>query len=182
MKAQWQLGRLGWYVGQGLVVGSMQCRGKTWAPVGKAIAPVLWQTPLRSHGHSHGHSHGEKSEGKEVTVTFIQEKDGVSKTVQGRVGMNVLRVAQAHGVELEGACECSLACSTCHVVLEEELFEKLPEPSDDENDMLDLAFGLTETSRLGCQVEITEGMDGSVFRIPAATRNMYVDGHVPKPH
>jgi len=48
--------------------------------------------------------------------------------------------------------------------------------------MLDLAFGLTETSRLGCQVEITEGMDGSVFRIPAATRNMYVDGHVPKPH
>jgi ferredoxin len=115
-------------------------------------------------------------------VTFIQEKDGVSKTVKGRVGMNVLRVAQAHGVELEGACECSLACSTCHVVLEEELFEKLPEPSDDENDMLDLAFGLTETSRLGCQVEITEGMDGSVFRIPAATRNMYVDGHVPKPH
>jgi ferredoxin len=115
-------------------------------------------------------------------VTFIQEKDGVSKTVKGRVGMNVLRVAQAHGVELEGACECSLACSTCHVVLEEELFEKLPEPCVDENDMLDLAFGLTETSRLGCQVEITEGMDGSVFRIPAATRNMYVDGHVPKPH
>ena len=93
-----------------------------------------------------------------------------------------LRVAQAHEVELEGACECSLACSTCHVILEDDLFERLPEPSDDENDMLDMAFGLSETSRLGCQVELTEDMDGAVFRIPSATRNMYVDGHVPKPH
>jgi len=118
----------------------------------------------------------------QVTCTFIQEKDGVSRTVKGHVGMNVLRVAQAHEVELEGACECSLACSTCHVILEHDLYERLPEPSDDENDMLDMAFGLAETSRLGCQVIVTEDMEGTVFRIPAATRNMYVDGHVPKPH
>lgn len=135
-----------------------------------------------SHGHSHGHSHGDEPSGPPVTVTFIQEKDGVSKTVTGYAGMNVLRVAQAHEVELEGACECSLACSTCHVILEDELFDRLPEPSDDENDMLDMAFGLSETSRLGCQIELTEDMEGAVFRIPSATRNMYVDGHVPKPH
>lgn len=96
--------------------------------------------------------------------------------------MNLLRVAQAYEVELEGACECSLACSTCHVILEQDLFERLLEPSDDENDMLDMAFGLAETSRLGCQVIVTEDMEGAVFRIPSATRNMYVDGHVPKPH
>jgi ferredoxin len=150
-----------------------------------AAAPIrrLWNTPPQwSHGHSHGHSHGGEHDGPAVTITFVQEKDGVSKTVTGWVGMNVLRVAQAHEVELEGACECSLACSTCHVILEEELYNRLGEPSDDENDMLDMAFGLDETSRLGCQVELTEDMDGAVFRIPAATRNMYVDGHVPKPH
>mmetsp|Transcript_81016 Transcript_81016/g.217395 ORF Transcript_81016/g.217395 Transcript_81016/m.217395 type:complete len:105 (-) Transcript_81016:3257-3571(-) len=81
-----------------------------------------------------------------------------------------------------GACECSLACSTCHLILEEPLYDSLPEPSDKENDMLDLAFGLTPTSRLGCQVVLTEEMAGATFKIPAATRNMYVDGHVPKPH
>eukprot|EP00277_Geminigera_cryophila_P003383 CAMPEP_0179428902 /NCGR_PEP_ID=MMETSP0799-20121207/14440_1 /TAXON_ID=46947 /ORGANISM="Geminigera cryophila, Strain CCMP2564" /LENGTH=181 /DNA_ID=CAMNT_0021204593 /DNA_START=93 /DNA_END=638 /DNA_ORIENTATION=- len=149
---------------------------------GRVPARQLWQTPWRASGHSHGHSHGDEHEGPAVTLTFIQEKDGVSKTVKGWVGMNVLRVAQAHDVELEGACECSLACSTCHVVLEDVFFDKLPGATDDENDMLDMAFGLQETSRLGCQIEVTEDMEGAVFRIPSATRNMYVDGHVPKPH
>jgi ferredoxin len=62
------------------------------------------------------------------------------------------------------------------------MFDKLPEADDDENDMLDLAFGLTETSRLGCQVIATEELDGIRVRIPSATRNFAVDGHVPKPH
>jgi ferredoxin len=159
-----------------------RCTPVPWVSA-QASGQRLWQASWRaSHGHSHGHSHGEEHEGPAVTVTFIQEKDGVSKTVKAWVGMNVLRVAQAHEVELEGACECSLACSTCHVVLDDALFDKLPEPTDDENDMLDMAFGLTETSRLGCQIEVTEDMDGAIFRIPSATRNMYVDGHVPKPH
>ncbi len=96
--------------------------------------------------------------------------------------MNLLRVAHANNVDLEGACECSLACSTCHLVLEDKLFQTLEEPTDKENDMLDLAFGLTPTSRLGCQVILTEDMENTVFTIPSATRNMYVDGHVPKPH
>ena len=82
-----------------------------------------------------------------------------------------------------GACESSLACSTCHViVLQQDYFDRIPEPSDEENDMLDLAFGLTETSRLGCQVKMSEGLRGIKVRIPSATRNMAVDGYKPKPH
>lgn len=75
-----------------------------------------------------------------------------------------------------GACERSVACSTCHVILTPEDYDRLPEPEDDENDMLDMAFGLTDTSRLGCQVILTKALDGITATLPAATRNMYVDG------
>jgi ferredoxin len=72
-----------------------------------------------------------------------------------------------------GACGGSCACSTCHVIVEnEELFEKMEEPDDDENDMLDLAFGLTETSRLGCQVIMTPELDGLRVKLPSMTRNL----------
>jgi len=76
----------------------------------------------------------------------------------------------------QGACEGSVACSTCHVILPEEYYDLLPEPEDDENDMLDMAFGLTDTSRLGCQVKLTKGLDGVTCTLPSATRNMFVDG------
>ena len=77
----------------------------------------------------------------------------------------------------------SLACSTCHVIIEDEkVYDALPEPDDDENDMLDLAFGLTETSRLGCQVIAAKEIDGLRLSLPRATRNFAVDGFVPKPH
>lgn len=75
-----------------------------------------------------------------------------------------------------GACEGSVACSTCHVILPEEFYDRLPEPDDDENDMLDMAFGLTDTSRLGCQVKLTKDLDGITCTLPSATRNMFVDG------
>lgn len=72
-----------------------------------------------------------------------------------------------------GACGGSCACSTCHVIIEDpDLFDKMEEPSDDENDMLDLAFGLTETSRLGCQVPMSKDLDGMVVRLPTMTRNL----------
>lgn len=77
---------------------------------------------------------------------------------------------------ISGACEGSVACSTCHVILPQEHYDKLPEPEDDENDMLDMAFGLTETSRLGCQVVLTRDLDGITATLPSATRNMFVDG------
>jgi ferredoxin len=72
-----------------------------------------------------------------------------------------------------GACGGSCACSTCHVIVEdEELYDKMSELDDDENDMLDLAFGLTETSRLGCQVIMTKELDGLRVKLPSMTRNL----------
>jgi ferredoxin len=74
---------------------------------------------------------------------------------------------------MEGACGGSCACSTCHVIVEDEaLYDKMTEPDDDENDMLDLAFGLTETSRLGCQVVMSKELDGLVVKLPRITRNL----------
>ncbi|KAK8743090.1 hypothetical protein OTU49_001519 [Cherax quadricarinatus] len=81
-----------------------------------------------------------------------------------------------------GACEASLACSTCHVYVDDEYIEKLPEPLEEEEDMLDLAVFLRNNSRLGCQIILTKELDGLTLRLPQATRNFYVDGHVPKPH
>src|ERR1700712_2730490 len=72
-----------------------------------------------------------------------------------------------------GACEGSCSCSTCHVIVEDEaLYDKMEEATDDENDMLDLAFGLTETSRLGCQIVMSKKLDGLRVRLPSMTRNM----------
>lgn len=90
-------------------------------------------------------------------------------------GLSILEVAHQNNVDLEGACEGSLACSTCHVIVESEWYDALPEATEDEEDMLDLAFGLTRTSRLGCQIILTPELDGITVRLPAATRNMMVE-------
>lgn len=83
-------------------------------------------------------------------MTFVQ-RDGCETALRAPPGANLLEVAHANGVDLEGACEGSLACSTCHVYLEAAVFEALEEPGDDENDMLDLAFGLSELyAQRGC--------------------------------
>ena len=87
----------------------------------------------------------------------------------------MLEIAHRNHIGIEGACEGSLACSTCHVIVEKEWFDKLDTASEDEEDMLDLAFGLTHTSRLGCQIKMSEELDGLVVKLPAATRNMMVD-------
>jgi 2Fe-2S ferredoxin len=107
-------------------------------------------------------------------MTFI-ERDGTRREVDAPLGLSVLEIAHQNGVDIEGACEGSLACSTCHVVVEQQWFDKLSPASEDEEDMLDLAFGLTETSRLGCQIVITEALDGLVVKLPAGTRNMMND-------
>jgi ferredoxin len=107
-------------------------------------------------------------------MTFI-ERDGTRKEVEAPVGLSVLEIAHRNNIDIEGACEGSLACSTCHIVVEDSWFEKLEEASEDEEDMLDLAFGLTATSRLGCQIIITEEMDGLTVTLPQETRNMLLD-------
>jgi 2Fe-2S ferredoxin len=104
-------------------------------------------------------------------MTFI-ERDGARREVEAPLGLSVLEVAHKHAIDIEGACEGSLACSTCHVVVDPEWYELLKTATEDEEDMLDLAFGLTQTSRLGCQIIMTEELDGLTVRLPAATRNM----------
>ncbi len=104
-------------------------------------------------------------------MTFI-ERDGTRREVDAPLGLSVLEIAHKHGVDIEGACEGSLACSTCHVIVDPEWHELLKEASEDEEDMLDLAFGLTQTSRLGCQIIMTEELDGLTVKLPQATRNM----------
>jgi 2Fe-2S ferredoxin len=99
------------------------------------------------------------------------ERDGTRREVDAPLGLSVLEVAHKHNVDIEGACEGSLACSTCHVVVDPDWFGKLTPPTEDEEDMLDLAFGLEKTSRLGCQLVMTETLDGLVVRLPAGTRN-----------
>lgn len=104
--------------------------------------------------------------------------DGERKEVDAPVGLSVLEIAHKNNVSLEGACEGSLACSTCHVIVDEKYFEMLDEPTENEEDMLDLAFGLTHTSRLGCQIKISEDLDGLTVKVPGTTRNMMVDKKV----
>lgn len=109
---------------------------------------------------------------RRLYVTFI-DKEGEEHKVSVCEGDNLLDIAQAHDLEMEGACGGSCACSTCHVIVTDEgLYDQMPEPEDDENDMLDLAFGLTETSRLGCQVKMTKDLDGLVVKLPTMTRNL----------
>ncbi len=108
-------------------------------------------------------------------MTFVSPDGKIRKEVDAPVGLSVLEIAHRNGIDLEGACEGSLACSTCHVVVESKWFDDLDEPSEEEEDMLDLAFGLTHTSRLGCQIKMTEDLDGLVVVLPSATRNMMVD-------
>ena len=104
-------------------------------------------------------------------MTFI-ERDGTRRLVDAPLGLSVLEIAHRNDIDLEGACEGSLACSTCHVIVDPEWYELLEEATEDEEDMLDLAFGLTRTSRLGCQIIITEDLDGLTVSLPAGSRNM----------
>jgi 2Fe-2S ferredoxin len=104
-------------------------------------------------------------------MTFI-ERDGNRKTVDAPLGMSVMEIARKNDVDIEGACEGSLACSTCHVIVEPDWFAKLTPASEDEEDMLDLAFGLTKASRLGCQIVMRPELDGLVVRLPKEVRNL----------
>lgn len=104
-----------------------------------------------------------------VTVNFI-DRDGDKMTVNAKVGDSLLDVAKDNDVDLEGACEGTLSCSTCHLIFKPDEMDKLKldEPSDEELDMLDLAYGLEDTSRLGCQIIVTKNFEGITVRVPKA--------------
>ncbi len=101
--------------------------------------------------------------------------DDTEVEVDAPNGLSVLEIAHKNKIDLEGACEGSLACSTCHVVVDQKFFDELDEPEEEEEDMLDLAFGLTHTSRLGCQIIMSDELDGLRVKLPGVTRNMMVD-------
>ena len=101
------------------------------------------------------------------TVSFAYIlRNGEERQVEAEVGKHLLDVAHDNNIELEGACGGELACATCHLVFDPEIYASLPEKKEEEDDMLDLAFGLTETSRLGCQICVRESFAGMKVRIP----------------
>ena len=104
-------------------------------------------------------------------MVFV-ERDGTRKEVEAPVGLSVLEIAHRHDIDIEGACEGSLACSTCHVIVDDGWYQRLAEASEEEEDTLDLAFDLQRTSRLGCQIVMTEELDGLTVHLPGETRNM----------
>ncbi|MEY2943692.1 MAG: hypothetical protein RLY97_1706 [Pseudomonadota bacterium] len=111
------------------------------------------------------------SDSLDICVNFITAK-GANIAAKGAVGSRLLEIAQAAGMDLEGTCEGQMACSTCHVIVGDDYFAKLPPASNDEEDMLDLAAGVCRTSRLSCQITLTADLDGINVRIPGESRDM----------
>ena len=107
-------------------------------------------------------------------IIFISADGKSQSEIEAPIGLSLLEIAHRNGINIEGACEGSLACSTCHVIVDPIWYDKLSPAIEEEEDMLDLAFGLTRTSRLGCQIRISEELDGLIVRLPAATRNLSV--------
>ena len=116
-----------------------------------------------------------------IGITFI-DRDGQHIPVLGLPGEHLLSLAHRHDIDMEGACDASLACTTCHVYIQHEYLRALAASSEEEEDLLDLAPFLESNSRLGCQVLLSREMEGMVVTLPKVTRNFYVDGHIPKPH
>lgn len=106
-----------------------------------------------------------------IKVTF-RKPDDTDLLVETEPGVSVLQLAQEQGLEIEGACEGNMACSTCHIIVDKEHFLCLPDASEEEEEMLDLAAGLKATSRLGCQIIVDEKLDGAVLTLPKTTKNM----------
>lgn len=101
-----------------------------------------------------------------LKMTFVDPGGGRHK-VEAAEGNTVLEIAHRHGFDLEGTCEGCMACSTCHVIVDECWFTKLDDASEEEEDILDLAFDVRPTSRLGCQISLSSALDGLVVTLPS---------------
>ncbi|HVI98548.1 MAG TPA: 2Fe-2S iron-sulfur cluster-binding protein [Sphingomonas sp.] len=107
-----------------------------------------------------------------ILVRFVSADGARIEEAQGSPGDRLLDLAQAYGQPLEGTCEGQMACSTCHVIVAPEDVDKLPPPSEEEEDMLDLALGATRTSRLACQITLTDAMESLTVKMPPGARDM----------
>lgn len=103
-------------------------------------------------------------------MTFITP-DGARREMDAPLGHSLLEIARTNGVPIEGACDGSLSCATCHVIVAPEYFGLLDPVSEDEEDMLDLAFGVTKFSRLGCQIQMTDALNGLTVTLAEETVN-----------
>lgn len=149
---------------------------------GRTVARGYRSTPALHHLAPDA----ERASAADVPFTIV-DRDGKEHHVCGKAGDNLMYLAhklqeENPAIVIEGACEASLACSTCHVILSSEHFDLLEEPSEQEEDMLDMAPCLAPTSRLSCQIILKPELTGMVVNLPKFTRNFYVDGHVPEPH
>uniref|UniRef100_A0A1W7RHC0 Adrenal ferredoxin n=1 Tax=Agkistrodon contortrix contortrix TaxID=8713 RepID=A0A1W7RHC0_AGKCO len=128
-----------------------------------------WSNAARLGSCRTFHAAGGLSSEEKVTVHFIN-RDGDKLTAKGKVGDSLLDVVIDNNLDIDGfgACEGTLACSTCHLIFEDHIFEKLDAITDEEMDMLDLAYGLTERSRLGCQICLKNYMNNMIVRVPEA--------------
>ena len=106
-----------------------------------------------------------------LSITFLYA-DGSRRGVIATEGESILALAWRVGAGIEGDCEGAMACSTCHVVLTESDFDRHPPPSEEEESILDLAPGVCDTSRLGCQVVLNAADEGMVIRLPAAAPSL----------
>ena len=104
-------------------------------------------------------------------VTFI-DRDGTRHELDAPIGDTLMEIGREAGLDIEGACDGCMACSTCHLIVDPAWYPRMEAADEDERDMLELAYCLTRTSRLGCQIEVTEALDGLVVMLPAETRNM----------
>jgi ferredoxin len=104
-------------------------------------------------------------------VRFFRADGTLDKEVEAAAGQRLLDVAWAERQPLEGACEGVMACSTCHVIVDPEDFARLPKASEEEDDLLDLAPHAGRTSRLACQIILTEGLESLSVRIPPSSKN-----------
>ncbi|MEO9633895.1 MAG: 2Fe-2S iron-sulfur cluster-binding protein [Parasphingorhabdus sp.] len=109
-----------------------------------------------------------------LTVHFISSDGEQTVSAEASEGDDLLTVAQIHVQPLEGTCEGQMACSTCHVIVEAADFDKLPDATEMEEDMLDLAAGARRTSRLACQITLTAELDGLTVHMPIESRNMQI--------
>lgn len=100
-----------------------------------------------------------------IRIRFVGA-DGASVDATGTEGERLLDTAQRAGQPLEGTCDGDMACATCHVVVDPADFPRLAPASEDEEELLDLAYATTRTSRLACQIRLTAALDGLVVRVP----------------
>lgn len=145
------------------------CLGETTNGSSKATTIRLQQSRMIQSISRNLSTSQPKLQNEEVEVTFVRAS-GERIKAKGKIGDSLLDVVVNNQIDLDGfgACEGTLTCSTCHLIFSKADFDALPEkPGDEELDMLDLAYELTDTSRLGCQIVLTKDLSGLEVQVPA---------------